>query len=68
MAGGRDGGRYISSVYILPPGATAWTPVASLPRPLEDAQATIFGGKFRVYGGEDDERSYRTEVMIVVRL
>ena len=52
-----------SSVVTLLPGATAWTPLASLPRPLSSAQASIVGGRLRVTGGHDDGYSRRSEVM-----
>ena len=63
VAGGRDGSNYLSSVLTLIPGATAWTQLASLPRPLDSAQASIVGGRLRVNGGGDGG-SYRSEVMI----
>jgi len=57
VAGGKDvdGGEsnYLSSVLTFLPGATAWTQLASLPRPLISAQASIVGGKIRVNGGWD---------------
>ena len=61
VAGGQTSG-YTSSVVTLLPGATAWTPLAPLPRPLFDAQASIVGGRFRVTGGYDGG-SRRSEVM-----
>ena len=54
---------WTSSVLTLLPGAAAWTPLDSLPRPLEGAQATIVGGRLRVTGGRDDGDSYRSEVI-----
>ena len=61
---------YTSSVVTLLHGATAWTPLASLPRTLWGAQgglyrarASIVGGRIRINGGYDGG-SYRTEVMI----
>ena len=54
VAGGQEGSNNdISSVLTLLPGATAWTPLASLPRTLGLAQASIVGGKMRVTGGRD---------------
>ena len=41
----------LSSVLTLIPGAWAWTPLASLPRLLYKAQASIVGGKLMVNGG-----------------
>ena len=64
VAGGFDGSNYLSSVLTLLPGATDWTPLASLPRPLYDARASIVGGRLRVNGGVDDGFSFRSEVMI----
>ena len=64
VAGGFDGSNYLSSVLTLLPGATAWTPLASLPRALSGARASIVGGRLRVNGGGDGGLSYRSEVMI----
>ena len=64
VAGGYNGSNYLSSVLTLLPGATAWTPLASLPRPLYGAQASIVGGRIRVTGGYDGRGgSRRSEVM-----
>ena len=64
VAGGRDNdGNYLSSVLTLLPDATAWTPLAFLPRGLWGARASIVGGRLRVTGGEDNGYSYRSEVM-----
>ena len=52
-----------SSVLTLLPGATAWTPIASLPRALVGARASIVGGRLRVNGGYGGD-FYRSEVMI----
>ena len=59
VAGGRDdGSNSLSSVVTLLPGATTWTPLASLPRSLSLARASIVaGGRMRVVGG-----SRRSEV------
>ena len=63
VAGGIDGSdNYLSSVLTLLPGATAWAPLASLPRKLGLAQASIVGGKMRVTGGYDGS-SRRSEVV-----
>ena len=65
VAGGRDDdGNYLSSVLTLPPDATAWTPLAFLPRGLWGAQASIVGRRLRVNGGQDGPGSSRYEVMI----
>ena len=53
---------YTSSVVTLLHGATAWIPLASLPRTLYSAGASIVGGRIRINGGWDG--SYRFEVMI----
>ena len=63
VAGGVIPGAYTSSVLALLPGAADWTDLASLPRPLGGAQASIVGGRLRVTGGQDDNYSYRSEVM-----
>ena len=64
MVAGGVNGSTISSVLTLLPGATAWTPLASLPHTLGWAQASIIGGKMRVVGGVGgDVYSYRSEVV-----
>ena len=64
VAEGSDAGdNYLSSVLTLLPGAPAWTPLASLPRKLESARASIVGGKIRVTGGYGGG-ARRSEVMI----
>jgi len=62
VAGGWNGSNYLSSVLTLLPGAPSWTPLASLPRKLFDARASIVGGKMRVTGGHDGS-SPRSEVL-----
>ena len=63
VAGGRDYyHNELSSVVTLLPGATAWTPLASLPRKLYRARASVVSGKMRVTGGY--RGAYRSEVMI----
>ena len=63
VAGGyTDESNYLSSVLTLLPGAPAWTPIASLPRALKWARASIVGGKIRVTGGYDGR--LRSEVMM----
>ena len=59
VAGGHDGSNVLSSVLTLLPGASSWTPLASLPRSLYGARASIVGGKMRLTGG-----SSRSEVII----
>ena len=54
---------HTSSVVTLLHGATAWTPLASLPRRLSSARASIVGGRIRINGGYDGG-SRRSEVMI----
>ena len=54
----------LSSVLTLLPESTAWTPLASLPRAMERAQASVVGGKIRVASGDYVDGSYRSEVMI----
>jgi len=63
VAGGANG-NYFSSVLTLLPGAQAWTPLASLPRPrgLAQPRASIVGGKIRVTGGWDAS-SVRSDVL-----
>ena len=64
VAGGREYGfNYLSSVLTLLPGAPAWTPLASLPRALSEARASVVGGKMRVTGGYEGG-ARRSEVMI----
>ena len=67
VAGGHSGpltygSNDLSSVLTLLPGATAWTPLASLPRAFGYAHASIVGGKMRVTGGYDGSSS-RSEVV-----
>ena len=62
VVGGKDGSNPLSTVLTLLPGATAWTPLASLPRALVYSQASIVGGKMRVTGGYDGS-SRRSEVV-----
>ena len=50
------------AVRILLPGATAWDSLASLPRVLYNAHASIVGGRFRMTGGADLQDSVRSEV------
>ena len=57
------GGSSTSSVVTLLPGATAWTPLAALPRTLGYARASIVGGNLRVTGGFDGS-SLRSEVVM----
>ena len=66
IAGGLNGPNILSSVLTLFPGARAWTPIASLPRLLYYAQASIVGGRIRVIGGQGGfgYSSIRSEVMI----
>ena len=44
-------GPQLSSVLTLLPGAMIWTHLASLPRALDGARASIVGGRLRVTGG-----------------
>jgi len=53
VAGGHDGSNYRSSVLTLLPGASSWTPLASLPVRFYQPRASIVGGKIRVTGGVD---------------
>ena len=64
VAGGEDGSSDLSSVWSLLYGATEWTRLASLPRAMEGAQASVVGGKIRVASGDYVDGSYRSEVMI----
>jgi len=64
VAGGHDRTKYLSSVLTLLPGASSWTPLASLPRPLTTAVTSIVGGKIRVTGGQvTSHSSARSEVL-----
>ena len=51
VAGGWDGSNRLSSVVTLLPGATDWTPLASLPRPVAAAKASLVRGRIRLSGG-----------------
>ena len=54
---------------MLIPGASAWTPIASLPKPIKGARASIVGDKIRLTGGKPGftesrlSGSYLEEVM-----
>jgi len=61
--GGYTGSNILSSVLTFLPGAEDWTDLASLPRPLYYAQASIVGGRLRLTGGLDGPGSYRSEVV-----
>ena len=63
MAGGFDGSNILTSVLTLLPGAEDWTDLASLPRPLGGARASIVGGRLRMTGGWDGDGFYISEVM-----
>jgi len=63
VAGGYTSSDWTSSVLALLPGAADWTPLASLPRPLAYAQASIVGGRLRVTGGLAGDGSFRSEVL-----
>ena len=69
VAGGvGPSGATLSSVLTLLQGAgSTWTPLASLPRTLEGARASVAGGKLRVTGGFGGG-SYRSEVMVKINL
>ena len=60
VAGGTGVANY-ASVLTLLPGAQAWTPLASLPRTLFDARASIVEGKMRLTGGRSYGPSHRSE-------
>ena len=63
VAGGYEDGSGSSSVVTLLHGAAAWTPLASLPRVVSSARASIFAaGRMRVVGGISSS-SYRSEVI-----
>ena len=61
MAGGKGDGSPIqgplSSVLMLLPEATAWTPLASLPQSLFSARASIVGDQLWINGGYNNEGS-----------
>ena len=63
VAGGEEGSDRVPSVLSLPPAAPAWTPLASLPRSLYGAKASIVGGRLRLTGGFGTDGSFRSEVI-----
>ena len=64
VAGGYDDGyNSLASVLTLLAGAPDWTPIASLPRALVGARASIVLGKIRVTGGYEGG-ARRSEVMV----
>jgi len=62
VAGGHDRSNYRTDVVTLLRGASSWTPLAFLPRRLNQLRASIVGGKIRVTGGADHS-SVRSEVL-----
>ena len=58
MAGGKDDGSQIrgplSSVLMLLPEGTSWTPLASLPQALTYVRASIVGVQLWINGGFND--------------
>ena len=63
VVGGMETSEPLDSVLTLLPGASSWTPLASLPRSLWGARASIVGGKMRVTGGFTGV-SRRSEVIV----
>ena len=63
VAGGYAPSGRTSSVVTLLRGASTWTTLASLPRALSRARASIVGGRIRINGGYDGGSS-RSEVII----
>ena len=61
VAGGFNDGDILSSVWTLIRGASEWTSLASLPRPLDGVRASIVAGKMRLSGGYNGS-SHRSEV------
>ena len=49
VVGGMETHEPLDSVLTLLPGASSWTPLASLPRTITGASASILGGKIRVF-------------------
>ena len=66
VAGGYDGSNRFSSVVTLLPGATAWTFLASLPRQVDSARASLLRGKVRLSGGYFGSNSYSSQVTITL--
>ena len=58
VAGGKGPGSQIqgplSSVLMLLPEGTDWTPLASLPQSLTSARASIVGGQLWINGGYNE--------------
>ena len=67
VAGGVGPSGRLSSVLTLLQGAGNWTRLASLPRALDGARASVVGGKLRVTGGFDGV-PHRSEVMVKLHL
>ena len=65
VAVGVVSGSYSTSASILlPPYTSSWTAIASLPRELYRADASIVSGRIRVAGGREAGNTvYREEVM-----
>ena len=67
VAGGWDGSNLLSSVVTLLPGATTWTLLASLPRPVIGARASLVRGRIRLTGGWTGS-SYVSQVTITLSI
>jgi hypothetical protein len=58
--GGFDGNNVLNSVEKLKPGATSWTPVASMSENRRDMAVTVDNGKIYVCGGFNGEKDLAT--------
>ena len=67
VTGGWDGSNRLSSVVTLLPGATTWTPLASLPRPVSVAKASLVKGRVRLSGGYLGYLGYSSQVTITLQ-
>ena len=63
VVGGYGDDNFLSSALTLLSGATAWTPLPSLPGAWVGAAASIVGGKLRVTGGQTSGGYTITEVI-----
>merc|ERR1711962_169241 len=63
VAGGYNGGEYLSSTELFLPSKKQWTKGGDLPRAMRGLRAARLSERVVVTGGLDDGRNYRDEVL-----
>merc|ERR1719474_1797256 len=63
VAGGYNGGEYLSSTELFLPSKKQWTKGGDLPRAMRGLRAALLLEHVVVTGGLDDDRNYRDEVL-----